>query len=46
MRFGDVEHLIPGEELRISVRRHAASLTLPVGRAAVLVRGPEFHDDR
>lgn len=37
MRFGDVEHLIPGEELRISVRRHAACLVRPVARAALAV---------
>ncbi len=51
MRFGDVEHLIPGEELRISVRRHAACLTWPVARAAVgvlalLVLALELPDDQ
>ena len=50
MRFGDVEHLIPGEQARISVRRHAACLTWPVGRAtvavvALLVLALELPDD-
>lgn len=37
MRLGDVEHLVPGEQLRISVRRHAAVLAWPTLRAAVVV---------
>ncbi len=34
-RSSDVEHLVSGEQLRISVRRHAAAVTWPVLRAAL-----------
>ncbi len=36
MRWGSLEYLIPGEEARISVRRHSACLIVPVARAAGL----------
>ena len=37
LEFGNDEHLIPGEQSRISVRRHAASISWPVLRAALIV---------
>jgi membrane protein YdbS with pleckstrin-like domain len=37
VRWGSLEYLIPGEQARISVRRHSASLVLPVARAVGLI---------